>query len=92
MKGKDLANRGIVSGGAVESRKVCTLRRLLSTGRRHRGKFHRGKFQLKSGGDRRMVLTSAGERGGVELERAPGGIVPPCSCGSGKASGNMLLL
>src|ERR1035441_3060263 len=26
MKGKDLANRGIVSGGAVESRKVCTLR------------------------------------------------------------------
>ncbi len=87
MKGKDLANRGIVSGGAVESRKVCTLRRLLSTGR-----SHRGKFQLKSGGDRRMVLTSAGERGGVEFGRAAGGIVPPCSCGSGKASGNMLLL
>src|ERR1035437_9506319 len=62
MKGKDLANRGIVSGGAVESRKVCTLRRLLSNGSRYPGRRYRGKFQLKSGGDRRMVLTSTRRR------------------------------
>jgi|HubBroStandDraft_2_1064218.scaffolds.fasta_scaffold69776_3 hypothetical protein len=50
------------------------------------------KYQLKSGGDRRMVLTSAE---GVVVQEpgcAIGGDVPPRSCGSGKASGNELLL
>jgi hypothetical protein len=57
---------------------------------------NRGKFQLKSGEDRRMVLTSAGKaRGAVpaELRRAYlAGMTPLVPDGSGKASGNMLLL
>jgi len=49
-------------------------------------------FQLKSCEDRRMVLTSAGDAQGAGLWRETGGVVPPCSCGTGKASRNMLLL
>src|ERR1700683_4686091 len=47
----------------------------------------RRKFQLKSGGDRRMVLTSAGRRGPCGVGSSIQRDVPPCSCGSGRLPG-----
>jgi hypothetical protein len=77
------------SCGVVRSRRVCTLGRALST--QVAAECQLPKFQLKSGGDHRMVLTSA--EGVVEEPGcAISGDVPPRSCGSGKASGSELLL
>src|SRR6266487_960446 len=56
----------MMSGGSIKSRKVSTLQGLPST-----LVPYRVKFQLKSGRDRRMVLTSVGRRGPWVRTRPP---------------------
>src|SRR5580700_5243945 len=81
------------NGGHSENRPVVKFDRksALATAVMSTATTFPGNFRLKCDADRRMVQTSA-RWNGRACKSGSSGTVPPCSCGSGKASRNMLLL